>query len=212
MSYNHDYVFRTIIIGDSKSGKSTFCKTYANGYSSVEKIATIGVDFFSKIHKMDDDKIIKLNLWDTAGQEVFRSIIRSYFRDICGAIILFDITDANSFINVENWLKEIDDTNNCNHEHIIILVGNKIDLQNKRCISHEEALKYAKSKNMLYVESSSYNSEKVESIMHHFYTSIYQKFLENKICKGIRNICSYENNLLTTSTCDINNIKKSKCC
>ena len=88
----HDYLFRTVIVGNAKSGKSTFCKTYANGYSSIETQPTIGVDFISKKHELDDGSIIKVNLWDTAGQEAFRSIIQSYYRDLSGAIILFDLT------------------------------------------------------------------------------------------------------------------------
>ena len=183
---SHDYIFRTIIIGNADTGKSSFCKTYANGYSCIEREATIGVDFFAKKHKMEDGKIIKVNLWDTAGQESYKSIISSYFRDICGAIIMFDITIRSSFDNVKMWLIELQYFNKCDHNHIIILIGNKTDLQSRRAISHEEALNYATNEGMLYVESNSYDISGIETIMHHFYTSIYEDYKKNSSCKGIR--------------------------
>lgn len=185
-SLPHDYLFRTIIVGNSRSGKSTFCKTYANGYSCVERTPTIGVDFISKKHKLDDGTIIRVNLWDTAGQEAFRSIIRSYYRDISGAIILFDLTDRESYKSVPTWLKDIRHFNSCKHNHPIVLVGNKSDLMTKRCIEHDEALLYANSENMLYVESSCYNVDNIETIMHHFYSHIYANFIENIECTGIK--------------------------
>lgn len=204
---SHDYIFRAIIIGNAGTGKSSFCKTYANGYSCIEKAATIGVDFFAKKHKMEDDKIIKLNLWDTAGQETYKSIISSYFKDICGAIIMFDITNTASFDNVNSWLKQLNHLNTCNHKHPIILVGNKTDLQQRRVISHEEALRYAKKEGLLYVESNSYNVANIETIMHHFYTSIYEEYKQNHFCKGVR---PSNNNFSSLQDISLNN--KNKCC
>lgn len=204
---SHDYIFRAIIIGNACTGKSSFCKTYANGYSYIEREATIGVDFFAKKHKMEDGKIIKMNLWDTAGQETYRSIVSSYFKDICGAIIMFDITNHASFNNVNSWLKQLKHLNSCYHEHPIILVGNKTDLQNRRVISHEEALKYAKKEGLLYVESNSYNIAHIETIMHHFYTSIYDEYKKNDSCKGIR-----PSNNDFSCLKDVSLINKNKCC
>ena len=208
----HDYLFRTLIVGNAKSGKSTFCKTYANGYSSIETQPTIGVDFISKKHKLDDGSIIKVNLWDTAGQEAFRSIIQSYYRDLSGAIILFDLTDRDSFNSVPKWIKDIRHFNSCNnHEHPIVLVGNKSDLVHKRCVHHEEALSCANSENMLYVESSCYDVDNIETIMHHFYSHIYTNFLENIDCKGIK-IASESKNVLFSSLRDYNGKKNTTCC
>lgn len=187
-SEEHSYVFRTIILGSAKSGKSTFCKSYAEGYSCIQREATIGVDFVAKKHQLEDGTIIKVNLWDTAGQEAFRAIIQSYYRDISGALLFFDLTDRSSFDSVERWLKDLRHFNSCNHNHPIILVGNKSDIQDTREISHEEALEYAKKNDLFYVESSCYDIDNIEIIMHHFYTSIYENYksIPSLQCKGIK--------------------------
>jgi len=212
MDEPHDYLFRTIIVGNSRSGKSTFCKSYAKGYSCVEHTPTIGVDFISKKHQVDDDTIIKINLWDTAGQEAFRSIVQSYYRDICGAIIMFDITDRESFKNVPTWLKDIRLFNSCNHKHPIILVGNKSDLIQSRKIEHSEAIDYANSENMLYVESSCYNVEGIETIMHHLYSHMYTNFIENINCRGVK-IADSEKRVSFSSLKNSSVTKTiSKCC
>lgn len=182
----HQYVFRTIILGSAKAGKSSFCKSYAEGYSCVQKEATIGVDFVAKKHQLDDGTIIKVNMWDTAGQEAFRAIIQSYYRDICGALLFFDITDRSSFEKVDFWLKDLRHFNTCKHDHVVILVGNKSDLKDRRVISHNEALTYAKENQLLYVESSCYDVDNIETIMHHFYTSIYAHYCNHENCKGVK--------------------------
>lgn len=208
-STDHDFIFRAVVVGNARSGKSTFCKTYANGYSCIEKTPTIGVDFFAKKHKMEDESIIKLHLWDTAGQEAFRSIVSSYFKDISGSIILFDITDISSFDKVKLWLNDIRRLNTCKHEHPIILVGNKTDLEHKREVSHEDAFTYAKSENLMYVESSSYDIECVETIMHHLYTSMYNDFLKNIECRGVKSL----NEEFSSNSISLKDFpQKSKCC
>ena len=208
----HSYVFRTIIFGSAKAGKTTFCKSYAVGYSCVQKEATIGVDFVAKKHQLDDGTIIKVNIWDTAGQEAFRSIIQSYYRDICGALLFFDLTDRSSFQKVEFWLKDLRNFNSCKHEHVIILVGNKSDIQNRREISHQEALEYAKENNMLYVESSCYDIEGIDTIMHHFYTSIYENFRKNNNCKGVKPSIEKEKVFSSLRDSDLFDKKNRNCC
>jgi small GTP-binding protein len=196
----HDYLFRTIIVGNSRSGKSTFCKSYAKGFSCIESVPTIGVDFISKKHQLENGVIIKINLWDTAGQEAFNAIVKTYYRDICGAIIVFDITDRESFNNVPTWLRDVRTFNSCDHKHPTILVGNKSDLKKSRNIAHDEALDYANSENLLYVESSCYNIEGIETIMHHFYSHMYDTFIENgSICKGVKKSDSEKNRSFSSS-------------
>ena len=211
----HHYVFRTIILGSAKSGKSTFCKSYAEGYSCIQKEATIGVDFVAKKHQLEDGTIIKVNLWDTAGQEAFRAIIQSYYRDISGALLFFDITDRDSFDKVSFWLKDLRHFNTCKHSHPIILVGNKSDMNHLRKVSHEEALQYAKENELLYVESSCYDIDNIETIMHHFYTSIYENYKSFPLlqCKGIKEGSSTGGNVFSSlRDSELMDKKYRRCC
>ena len=124
---DYDYLFKFIIIGDSNVGKSCLMLQFIERKFKSFIDPTIGVEFGSK--KMDiSGKVVKLQIWDTAGQENFRSITRSYFRGAIGALLVFDITNRQSFIDIEKWLKEVKSNTTSNIE--MILVGNKCDLKN----------------------------------------------------------------------------------
>jgi len=128
--------------------------TYTESY-----ISTIGVDF--KIRTIElDGKTIKLQIWDTAGQERFRTITSSYYRGAHGIIIVYDITDRDSFDNVKQWLNEIDRyaCENVNK----LLVGNKSDLESKRQVDFEEAKAFADERGIPFLETSAKNATNVE--------------------------------------------------
>ena len=123
MDYN--YLFKLIIVGDATVGKSCILLRFINNNYRTSHDLTIGVEFGMKIININN-KNIKLQIWDTAGQECFRSIIRSYYRNSAGAILVYDISNRTSFNNIIYWLEEIKKyaSNNLS----IILVGNKCDL------------------------------------------------------------------------------------
>merc|ERR1712083_1266763 len=131
MAAEYDYLFKLLLIGDSGVGKSCLLLRFADDIYTESYISTIGVDF--KIRTVElDGKTIKLQIWDTAGQERFRTITSSYYRGAHGIIIVYDITDVESFNNVRQWLFEID---RFASEHVNkLLVGNKSDLDQKRCV------------------------------------------------------------------------------
>ena len=169
-----DYIAKIIILGDSEVGKSTCIGNYVGNCQNV--YTTIGVNF-ECINKVYKKKKIKYQIWDTAGQEKFRSIIRSYYRNSTGIILVFDITDKKSFDNITEYVA-------CVHEEctnslifpLFVLLGNKIDVNNyKRKVSFEEASDYAKSINAEYHEISA----KTNTNLHH---SI-DKFLEKIFLK-----------------------------
>lgn len=149
----NNYNFKYIIIGDACVGKSCLLLRYIDKRFEQMHDTTIGVDFGSKdIYFSECNTNVKIQIWDTAGQESFKSIIRSYFRGAIGAFIVFDITKKDTFDNVKSWLNEV--KNYCNANINITLVGNKIDLENKRIISREEALDFANNNNINYIETS----------------------------------------------------------
>ena len=154
-----DYLFKLLLIGDSGVGKSCLLLRFADDTYTESYISTIGVDF--KIRTIElDGKTVKLQIWDTAGQERFRTITSSYYRGAHGIIIVYDVTDRQSFQNVEHWLKEIDKyaTGNVNK----LLVGNKSDLQSKKVVTYDEAKEFADKHGIKFLETSAKNSHNVE--------------------------------------------------
>tara|TARA_Y100000385_G_scaffold289023_1_gene357246 strand:- start:5000 stop:5668 length:669 start_codon:yes stop_codon:yes gene_type:complete len=127
-------ILKIILLGDSGVGKSRICNRYFKSDKSFENGATVGVDFNFKIFTVNNT-IYRVHLWDTAGQERFRSIIRSYYRDIDASILVFDVTNKNSFMNIKNWIVDIE-TNSENK--LIFLIGNKIDIQDNNSITDKE--------------------------------------------------------------------------
>lgn len=154
-----DYLFKLLLIGDSGVGKSCLLLRFADDTFSESFISTIGVDF--KIRTVElDGRTIKLQIWDTAGQERFKTIVASYYRGAHGIIVVYDITEEDSFKNVKNWLNEI---SACASENVnILLVGNKCDLTEKRAVSFEEGKTFAEKRSITFLETSAKNTVNVE--------------------------------------------------
>jgi len=159
MNPEYDYLFKLLLIGDSGVGKSCLLLRFADDTYTESYISTIGVDF--KIRTIElDGKTIKLQIWDTAGQERFRTITSSYYRGAHGIIVVYDVTDNESFNNVKQWLHEIDRyaCENVNK----LLVGNKSDLTAKRVVSTEQGKEFADSLGIEFLETSAKTSTNVE--------------------------------------------------
>jgi len=159
MNPEYDFLFKLLLIGDSGVGKSCLLLRFADDTYTESYISTIGVDF--KIRTIElDGKTIKLQIWDTAGQERFRTITSSYYRGAHGIIVVFDVTDLESFNNVKQWLHEIDRyaSENVNK----LLVGNKCDLTSKRAVTTEQAKEFADQLGIEYLETSAKNATNVE--------------------------------------------------
>lgn len=137
----YDLSFKIIIIGDSGVGKSSLTLRATKNQFQDYYNATVGFEFFSQNIKMDDT-IIKLQMWDTCGQEIYRSLISSFYKNSSLAMIMYSIEDEESFRHLDYWIKEI--KNNSNPDIKIILIGNKVDLEDKRTVSKEEEEKFAK--------------------------------------------------------------------
>ena len=135
-----DLSFKIIIIGDSFVGKSSLAnKAIKNKFDNLYS-ATLGFDYFSFFVKIDD-KILKLQIWDTCGQEIYQSLITNFYRNSSLAIMVYSIDNRTSFEHIDNWLKEI--KINSNPDAKVFLIGNKADLDKVRVVTYEEAEKYA---------------------------------------------------------------------
>mmetsp|Transcript_24374 Transcript_24374/g.26642 ORF Transcript_24374/g.26642 Transcript_24374/m.26642 type:complete len:205 (+) Transcript_24374:253-867(+) len=154
-----DMQIKLLMIGDSGVGKTCLLLRYANDSFSPTFITTIGIDFKIKNIQLDG-KRIKLQIWDTAGQERFRTITTSYFRGAQGILLVYDVTDRNSFTSIRNWVAQIQMHADVNVNKI--LIGNKSDCQDQRVISYEEGQGLAKEYNINFFETSAKQDLNVE--------------------------------------------------
>ncbi|KAG8217324.1 P-loop containing nucleoside triphosphate hydrolase protein [Butyriboletus roseoflavus] len=155
----YDYLFKLLLIGDSGVGKSCLLLRFADDTYTESYISTIGVDF--KIRTIElEGKTVKLQIWDTAGQERFRTITSSYYRGAHGIIVVYDVTDNDTFTNVKQWLQEID--RYASEGVNKLLVGNKSDLTSKKVVEYSVAKEFADQLTIPFLETSAKNSTNVE--------------------------------------------------
>ena len=147
----YDFIFKVLLLGNSDVGKSSIILRYVDQMWSDTFVPTIGVDFKVKTVQVNNKKI-KMQIWDTAGQERFRTVISSYFRGSHGLFLIYDITNRDSFKNLENWLSEIEE--HASKNVLKILIGNKCDLENDREIKTEEGQAFANRNGMQFMETS----------------------------------------------------------
>ncbi|CAH1788303.1 unnamed protein product [Owenia fusiformis] len=150
---------KILIIGESGVGKSSLLLRFTDDTFDPEQAATIGVDFKVKTLSVDGNKA-KLAIWDTAGQERFRTLTPSYYRGAQGVILVYDVSSKQSFTKLDAWLSELE-TFATKHEIVKMLVGNKID-KDKREVSRDEGLKFARKHHMLFIEASAKTKEGVQ--------------------------------------------------
>ena len=200
---NSDYTYKHIIIGDSMSGKTSYFNKLIHNTYTNSKISTIGVDF-GVLYISINDKLIKNHFWDTAGQETYKSIIRTYYRGAYGCIIMFDITNYQSFDNVKRWIEDVQNYGNYNKLSIII-VGNKSDLNIKRAITIEEAEEFCNKNNLKYFDISVKDNINIKESFN---------YLINLISTKEKNYDIIENEYIKKESFEIvayNNKKKKKC-
>jgi Ras-related protein Rab-11A len=168
---DYDHLFKVVLVGDSAVGKSNLLSRFTRDEFTLDCKSTIGVEFATKT-VMVDDKHIKAQIWDTAGQERYRAITSTYYRGAVGALMVYDITNAETFKNLDKWLNEV-------KEHapthvIVMLVGNKLDLDFRRQVTKDEAVAYSKANSLSFIETSALDSTNVKKAFEKIIGEIYR--------------------------------------
>ena len=212
MSLSYSYLLKYIIIGDSAVGKSNILLRYAHEKFNEDYQATIGVEFGAKNLEINNEKY-RIQIWDTAGQENFKSITRAYYKNSVCAIIVYDITNRESFNHINTW---IDDCKSQSPKTVFfVLVGNKIDLENERKVDYNEGLNFAKENQMFFFECSAKTGKNVEDIFYKSAEHIAEKIkngnydLGSDSC-GIKQGGDNKNNIFEIK--DDEEVEKKRCC
>ena len=151
-------------LGESKVGKTNLSNVFIGNKFDDEELSTIGVGNLIKkidIKYKEKSKSISLKIWDTAGQERFKSVATQYIKSCDGLLIVYAVNDRTSFEKIEEWLKEVEEKKNTNNKVPLVLIGNKIDLENERVVSKEEGEKLAEKYNIEFFECSAKNGTNV---------------------------------------------------
>merc|ERR1712244_81016 len=164
-----------IIIGDTGVGKSCLLLQFTDKRFQPVHDLTIGVEFGSRTISIDDNQI-KLQIWDTAGQEAFRSITRSYYSGAAGALLVYDITRRDTFNHLTTWLDDARQHSSSNM--VIMLIGNKSDLESRREVKKEEGEAFAREHGLIFMETSAKTAANVEEAFINTAREIYDKIQE----------------------------------
>ncbi|XP_074613153.1 ras-related protein Rab-27A-like isoform X1 [Acropora palmata] len=165
-----EYLIKFLALGDSGVGKTSLLYQYTDGHFNLRFVPTIGIDFREKRvihHPLNPDgsrssrgQRVHLQLWDTAGQERFRSLTTAFFRDAMGFLLVFDLTHEQSFLNIRNWLSQLQTHAYCENPDIV-LIGNKADLEDQKQVDENEARTLAENLGLKYFETSALSGHNV---------------------------------------------------
>jgi len=175
---NNQPIYKIILIGSANTGKTTFCQRITDIPFNETYLSTIGIDFHIRSFKLDDEKTVRLQIWDTAGSERYRSISRMYYKGSHIVFVCFDLTNLDTLLDLPSWLAELK-TILTEHDVMIILVGMKSDLMENRIEQSmiDEFIKNNESINGGYYEISSKNErEKIDEIIRKILTLYHEKY------------------------------------
>ena len=170
-----EIIYKILLLGDSSVGKTCFLLRYCDKSFQDVHLSTIGLDYRLKTITLKNNRTVKLQIWDTAGQDRFRAITKNYYKSANGVILIYDITNIQTYENVKNWISQIKEEANSNV--IIYLVGNKIDLpKEKRVVKIEAGQKIADEFSLSFKEASAKNGDNVNQIFEELVEQIDEKF------------------------------------
>ena len=203
----YDLSFKIIVIGNSGVGKSSLSIQAARHTFAENYFATVGVEFFTMNIKLQN-KVIKLQIWDTCGQEIYRSLISNFYSNSSLAVIVYSITDSSSFDSIDNWVKEL--KANSSPDIKVFLIGNKIDLEDQRVVSTEQGKMLQNDYNLdLFVESSAREGHNTEYIFAQAAKVLYDDYVKYKIGNPLIGKTKNTNKL---NRAKVKSKEKKKCC
>lgn len=205
---NYDYIFKILLLGDSSVGKTCLLLRYSDDTFTENHISTIGLDYRFKLVTLENKKKVKLQIWDTAGQDRFRAITKNYYKGAHGIILVYDVTNINSFNNIKSWISQIKENTTDNIK--ITFVGNKIDNEDSRKISHEEGQKLATEYDAKFFETSAKENIRVTDV----FSYITEEIHNNVMRKEAENTDKKKNktDTLFVNGEKIKNKKERECC
>ena len=168
-----EFLYKILLLGDSSVGKTCFLMRYVDNTFQEIHMSTIGLDYKLKTVQLEDGKMVKIQIWDTAGQDRFRSITKNYYKGAHGIVLIYDVTNKKSFENVTNWINQIREE--VSDKVTIVLVGNKIDEEEKRVVTTEQGKKMADDFKLMFFECSAKTGVNIDST----FNELVKKTLEN---------------------------------
>ena len=206
----YDLSFKIIVIGDSGVGKSCLTNKATKNVFEDTYNATVGFEFFSFNLKLDE-KIIKLQIWDTCGQELYRSLITNFYRNSSLAVMVYAINNRESFENIDVWLKEL--RTHSNPDTKVFLIGNKVDLEEDRVIKREQGEEYSKeNKFNIFMEASAKSGFNAQQIFVEAARILYEDYLKYKRNDSVGTFKPINENNNQKINNNTNTSKKTGCC
>ncbi len=175
----YSFIFKLILIGDSNCGKTSLINRYVKKQFSENYICTIGVDFLMK-NILLNNELIKLQIWDTAGMEKYKQITTSYYRGAQAALICFDLTNYQSFLNLEKWIVDYDRNSNSIFKKVIYIIGTKADLVLERQVDCKEIEEFVSRNNYAYYECSAKSGTNIDVLFLELTQLLYSHYKCNK--------------------------------
>jgi small GTP-binding protein len=172
MAADPDFLVKIVLIGDSGVGKTNLLSRFTRDQFNPDSKSTIGVEFATKTLEIEG-KTVKAQIWDTAGQERYRAITSAYYRGAIGALLLYDVSSALTFQSLTRWLQELRE--NADSNIVVMLVGNKCDLQELRAVATDEGVGFAKTESLLFIETSALDATTVQESFKKLITEVVHK-------------------------------------
>lgn len=202
-----DFLLKIVLVGDSGVGKSNLLLRWTRDEFNPESTPTIGVEFATRTLEIKG-KVVKVHVWDTAGQEQFRALTSAYYRGAVGALIVYDITSTASFQAVSHWLKEVKD--NTSNDISCLLIGNKRDLKDSRCVTQDEGIEYGKENKLTFMETSAKDGFRTDEAFETLIKAIVKKLSGKQVDKAASEIMNQRGITISESTETLENNKS--CC
>ena len=201
-----NYVIKLLTLGETEVGKTSIVLRYSDDKFHEDKTATIGIDFKIKIIRKGNE-VIKVSIYDTAGEERFKTLIKHYYRGANGILLIFDLTKKSTFDKLNFWLKDLRENSDNIDNLYIHLIGNKNDLEEQRAISFEEATNFAKKNKLPYMEVSAKTGKNIKNL--------FDEVIKGAMIKMINNLKENDKkDIMTLSFLDKDEVKEKNlfCC